>query len=439
LFVFFRGVVAPNSLRDCHPASKHKETAAMSYLDALETRPHSERLAALLARLPAQLTHAKTSSPAYANLLADIDCQRITSLAALATLPLTRKSALLAAQQASPPFGGFAAVLPGQAARLFASPGPLYEPQGHEADSWRMSRALYAAGFRRGDVVHNGFSYHFTPGGWMMDAGARALGCAVFPGGTGQTELQVQAMRDLGASGYTGTPSFLKLILEKADELGMALPRLNKALVSGEALPASLRSWFAGRGISVYQCYATADLGLIAYESAPGSGMVVDEGVLLELVSPGSGTPVADGEVGEVVVTSFNAAYPLIRFATGDLSATLPGPSPCGRSNVRIQGWLGRADQSTKVKGMFVHPEQVHAVAARHPVLGRVRLVIQQHNHLDCMTLHAEHPGPHDAQLADSIAASLRELTKLRGEVTLCPPGSLPNDGKIIADERSLA
>jgi phenylacetate-CoA ligase len=431
------GFVAKNSFRDCHPASNHKETATMPHLDALETRPHSERLAALLARLPAQLAHAKTCSPAYASLLADIDCQRITSLAALATLPLTRKSALLAAQQASPPFGGFAAVLPGQAARLFASPGPLYEPQGHEAYNTRMSRALYAAGFRPGDVVHNGFSYHFTPGGWMLDAGARALGCAVFPGGTGQTELQVQAMHHLGATGYTGTPSFLKLILGKADELGISLPQLNKALVSGEALPASLRSWFAGRGITVYQCYATADLGLIAYESAPGGGMVVDEGVMLELVSPGSATPVADGEVGEVVVTSFSAAYPLIRFATGDLSATLPGPSPCGRSNTRIQGWLGRADQSTKVKGMFVHPEQVHAVAARHPVLGRVRLVIQQHNHLDCMTLHAEHPGPHDATLADNIAASLRELTKLRGEVTLCPPGSLPNDGKIIADERS--
>ncbi|MDC7717719.1 AMP-binding protein [Vogesella sp. DC21W] len=411
----------------------------MPHLDALETRTHSDRLAALLARLPAQLAHAKTHSPAYARLLADIDCLRITSLAALATLPLTRKSALLAAQQASPPFGGFATQLTGQAARLFASPGPLYEPQGHEADSWRMSRALYAAGFRAGDVVHNGFSYHFTPGGWMMDAGARALGCAVFPGGTGQTELQVQAMRDLGASGYTGTPSFLKLILEKAEQLGVALPRLDKALVSGEALPASLRAWFAERGVTVFQCYATADLGLIAYESQPGAGMVVDEGVLLELVSPGSGQPVADGEVGEVVVTSFDRHYPLIRFATGDLSATLPGPSICGRSNVRIQGWLGRADQSAKVKGMFVHPEQVHAVAARHPQLGRVRLVIQQHEHQDRMTLHAECPAPHDAATSDSVAATLRELTKLRGEVCLCTPGSLPADGKIIADERSLA
>ncbi|MDC7711804.1 phenylacetate--CoA ligase family protein [Vogesella indigofera] len=411
----------------------------MPYLDALETRAPAARLAAQLAALPAQVAHAKAHSAAYAALLADIEPADITSLAALAGLPLTRKSALIAAQQAAPPFGGFAALAPGQAARLFASPGPIYEPQGHGDDFWRLSRALYAAGVRAGDLVHNAFAYHFTPGGFMLDAGARALGCAVFPAGPGQTELQVAALRDLGASTYTGTPSFLKLILEKADQLGVALPHLNKALVSGEALPASLRAWFAARGIAVLQCYATADLGLIAYETAPDQGMVIDEGVLLEIVRPGSGEPLPAGEIGEVVVTSFNRDYPLLRFATGDLSALIDTPSPCGRSNQRIRGWLGRADQSTKIKGMFVHPEQVHAVTQRHPAVRRARLVVTRHEQLDVMTLHAEVGDQHDSSLAANLAASLREVCKLRGEVVLCAPGSLPADGKVIADERSLA
>ena len=411
----------------------------MPYLDTLETRVPAARSAAQLAALPAQIAHAKTHSAAYAALLADIEPAAITSLAALAGLPLTRKSALIAAQQAAPPFGGFAALAPGQAARLFASPGPIYEPQGHGDDFWRLSRALYAAGVRAGDLVHNAFSYHFTPGGFMLDAGARALGCAVFPAGPGQTELQVAALRDLGASAYTGTPSFLKLILEKADQLGVALPHLNKALVSGEALPASLRAWFAARGISVLQCYATADLGLIAYETAPDQGMVIDEGVLLEIVRPGSGEPLPAGDIGEVVVTSFNRDYPLLRFATGDLSALIDTPSPCGRSNQRIRGWLGRADQSTKIKGMFVHPEQVHAVTQRHPAVQRARLVVTQHEQLDVMTLHAEVGDQHDSDLAANLAATLREVCKLRGEVVLCAPGSLPADGKVIADERSLA
>ncbi|MDC7704429.1 phenylacetate--CoA ligase family protein [Vogesella indigofera] len=411
----------------------------MPYLDALETRAPAARLAAQLAALPAQIAHAKAHSAAYTALLADIEPADITSLAALAGLPLTRKSALIAAQQAAPPFGGFAALAPGQAARLFASPGPIYEPQGHGDDFWRLSRALYAAGVRAGDLVHNAFSYHFTPGGFMLDAGARALGCAVFPAGPGQTELQVAALRDLGASVYTGTPSFLKLILEKADQLGVALPHLNKALVSGEALPASLRAWFAARGIAVLQCYATADLGLIAYETAPDQGMVIDEGVLLEIVRPGSGEPLPAGEIGEVVVTSFNRDYPLLRFATGDLSALIDTPSPCGRSNQRIRGWLGRADQSTKVKGMFVHPEQVYAVTQRHPAVQRARLVVTRHEQLDVMTLHAEVGDQHDSSLAANLAASLREVCKLRGEVVLCAPGSLPADGKVIADERSLA
>ena len=410
----------------------------MPYLDALETRPHAARLAAQLAALPAQIAHAKAHSPAYAALLAGIDPAAITSLAALARLPLTRKSALIAAQQAAPPFGGYAALAAGQAARLFASPGPIYEPQGHGDDFWRLSRALYAAGVRAGELVHNTFAYHFTPGGFMFDAGIRALGAAVFPAGTGQTEQQVAALRDLGAGTFTGTPSFLKLILEKADELGVALPHLTKALVSGEALPASLRAWFAARGITVRQCYATADLGLIAYETVPDQGLVIDEGVLLEIVRPGSGEPLPAGEIGEVVVTSFNRDYPLLRFATGDLSALIDTPSPCGSSNQRIRGWLGRADQSTKVKGMFVHPEQVHAVTQRHPTVQRARLVVTQEQHLDVMTLHAEVGDVHDASLAANLAASLREVCKLRGEVVLCTPGSLPADGKVIADERSL-
>lgn len=408
----------------------------MDYLDHLETRPHTERLAAQLAALPAQLAHAKAHSPAYAQLLAGVDPQHIDSLAALASLPVTRKSALIAAQQRQPPFGGFAALSPAHAAHLFASPGPIYEPEGARPDFWRLSRALYAAGFRAGDIVHNGFSYHFTPGGWMLDAGARALGCAVFPGGTGQTELQVAAMRDLGATAYTGTPSFLKLILEKADALGIALPHLSKALVSGEALPASLRQWFTQRGIAVFQCYATADLGLIAYESMAGQGMLIDEGILLEIVRPGSGIPVESGETGEVVVTSFNRDYPLIRFATGDLSAVINEPSPCGRSNQRIKGWLGRADQSTKIKGMFVHPEQVHAVSSRHAAVRRARLVVSQQHQLDVMTLHAEVSDLHDSTLAANLADSLRDVCKLKGEVRLVAIGSLPDDGKVIDDIR---
>ena len=408
----------------------------MDYLDHLETRPHTERLAAQLAALPAQLAHAKTHSPAYARLLAGVDPQQIDSLAALASLPVTRKSALIAAQQKQPPFGGFASLSPAHAARLFASPGPIYEPEGTCPDFWRLSRALYAAGFRTGDIVHNGFSYHFTPGGWMLDAGARALGCAVFPGGTGQTELQVAAMRDLGATAYTGTPSFLKLILEKADALEIPLPHLRKALVSGEALPASLRQWFSRRGIAVFQCYATADLGLIAYESLAGQGMVIDEGILLEIVRPGSGIPVESGETGEVVVTSFNRDYPLIRFATGDLSAVINEPSPCGRSNQRIKGWLGRADQSTKIKGMFVHPEQVHAVSQRHPLIQRARLVVSQQQQLDVMTLHVEVHDLHDNTLAANLADSLRDVCKLKGDVQLVAIGSLPDDGKVIDDIR---
>ena len=410
----------------------------MPHLDALETRPHADRLADQLTRLSAQLQWAHDSSPAYRALLAGIDLAAVNTLAALATLPVTRKSALIAEQAAQPPFGGYAALATGAAARVFASPGPIYEPQGLGDDFWRLSRALYAAGFRAGDVVHNTFSYHFTPGGFMLDSGARALGCAVFPAGVGQTEQQVMAMRDIGATAYTGTPSFLKIILEKADSMGVPLPALRKALVTGEALPASLRDWFTARGIAVRQCYATADLGLIAYETEPNAGLIMDEGILLEIVTPGSGDPVAEGAVGEVLVTSFNTAYPLVRFATGDLSAFAVGSSACGRTNRRIKGWMGRADQTAKIKGMFVHPEQLHALTRRYPALGRVRLVVERVNDLDVMTLLAE-SNHDDATLAALVGESLRELTKLKGSVTLVAPTSLPNDGKVIDDRRPIA
>lgn len=410
----------------------------MPHLDALETRPHADRLADQLTRLSAQLQWAHDSSPAYRALLAGIDLAAVNTLAALATLPVTRKSALIAEQAAQPPFGGYAALATGAAARVFASPGPIYEPQGLGDDFWRLSRALYAAGFRAGDVVHNTFSYHFTPGGFMLDSGARALGCAVFPAGVGQTEQQVMVMRDIGATAYTGTPSFLKIILEKADSMGVPLPALRKALVTGEALPASLRDWFTARGIAVRQCYATADLGLIAYETEPNAGLIIDEGILLEIVTPGSGDPVAEGAVGEVLVTSFNTAYPLVRFATGDLSAFAVGSSACGRTNRRIKGWMGRADQTAKIKGMFVHPEQLHALTRRYPALGRVRLVVERVNDLDVMTLLAE-SNHDDATLAALVGESLRELTKLKGSVTLVAPTSLPNDGKVIDDRRPIA
>ena len=410
----------------------------MPHLDALETRPHADRLADQLTRLSAQLQWAHDSSPAYRALLAGIDLAAVNTLAALATLPVTRKSALIAEQAAQPPFGGYAALATGAAARVFASPGPIYEPQGLGDDFWRLSRALYAAGFRAGDVVHNTFSYHFTPGGFMLDSGARALGCAVFPAGVGQTEQQVMAMRDIGATAYTGTPSFLKIILEKADSMGVPLPALRKALVTGEALPASLRDWFTARGIAVRQCYATADLGLIAYETEPNAGLIIDEGILLEIVTPGSGDPVAEGAVGEVLVTSFNTAYPLVRFATGDLSAFAVGSSACGRTNRRIKGWMGRADQTAKIKGMFVHPEQLHALTRRYPALGRVRLVVERVNDLDVMTLLAE-SNHDDATLAALVGESLRELTKLKGSVTLVAPTSLPNEGKVIDDRRPIA
>jgi phenylacetate-CoA ligase len=412
------------------------------HFDTLETRDPETRERALLAALPAQIAYAKANAPAYARLLEGIDPAAVTSRAALARLPVIRKSELVDLQTREPPFGGFAASGWGNAARgarlVFASPGPLYEPGDAMSDYWRLARALFAAGFRAGDLVHNCFSYHLTPGGAMLEGGAQALGCTVFRGGTGQTEQQVQAMAHLSPDGYVGTPSFLKIILDKAAEQNTALPSLKKALVSGEAFPASARDALAARGVAAYQVYATADVGTIAYESSAREGLIVDEGTLVEIVRPGTDDPVPEGEVGEVVVTQLdNADYPLLRFGTGDLSAVLPGTSLCGRTNLRIKGWLGRADQTTKVKGMFVHPSQIAQIVRRHPEILRARLVVDNAEGGDRMTLHAE-VADNASSNAEAIVASMRDVTKLRGEVAFYAPGTLANDGKIIEDQRKL-
>ena len=411
-----------------------------SFYDTLETRAPDAREAALLAALPGQVAHAQKASPAFAGILAGVDASAITSRAALAQLPVTRKHELLERQQAGRAtnvFGGFSALSFGAGMpRVFASPGTIYEPEGTRRDYWRMARAMYSAGFRPGELIHNSFSYHFVPAGSMMETGAHALGCTVFAGGTGQTEQQVQAMAELRPAGYIGTPSFLKLIVERAAEMGVALPTVTKALVSGEAFPPSLRDWFTERGIAGYQCYATADLGLIAYETAAREGLVLDEGVIVEIVRPGTGDPVPEGEVGELVVTTLNPDYPLVRFGTGDLSAVLPGTCPTGRTNRRIKGWMGRADQTTKVRGMFVHPGQVAAIARRFPQVLRARLVVSGEMANDQMLLQVETTETAEG-LARQLGDAIREVTKLRGEVQMVPPGSLPNDGRVIEDARS--
>ena len=408
----------------------------MNYYDSLETRSPVEREAWLMARLPQQVAHAKRKSAYWRRLLDGVAAESIDSRAALAALPLTRKSELSELQRAAPPFGGLTATPMTGLSRVFASPGPIYDPEGRGEDWWRFARVLFAAGFRAGDLVHNAFSYHFTPAGFMLEGAAQKLGCPVFPAGVGQTDMQVQAMADLRPAAYVGTPSFLRIILEKADELGADVSSLCKAVVSGEALPPTLRKLLNDRGVVVRQAYASADLGVIAYETPSEEGLVVEEDVLLEIVRPGTGDPVAEGEVGEVVVTSFNRDYPLLRFATGDLSALLPGISPCGRTNMRIKGWLGRADQTTKVKGMFVHPSQVAAVLARHGDVGRARLVVDNAGGQDRMVLHCEVASPSDA-LQAALVASIREVTKLRGEVAFLAPAALANDGKVIEDLRS--
>ncbi len=408
------------------------------HYDVLETRDPERREREQFAQLARQLAHAKERSPAFAKSLAGIDPGEITSRDALARLPVLRKSQLAELQKEARPFGGLAATRWGAVRRVFASPGPIYEPEGAASDYWRFARALYAAGFRAGDLVHNGFSYHFTPAGSMFETAAHALGCTVFPGGTGQTEQQVAAMADLRPTAYVGTPSFLRIILDRADELGVALSSITKALVSAEPFPTSLRDALAARGIGGFQAYGTADVGAIAYETSARDGLVVDEGALVEIVRPGTGDPVAPGEVGEVVVTPLaNVDYPLIRYGTGDLSATLAGASACGRTNMRIKGWLGRADQGTKVKGLFVHPAQVAAIVGRHPEVRRARLVVDNPGGADRMILHVEVSGVAPA-LAESIVESIRDVTKLRGEVTIRAVDELPNDGKVIDDLRRL-
>ena len=411
------------------------------FFDALETRDPAEREAALMAALPRQIAHAQVHSAALGEILAGVDAAAVTSRAALARLPVTRKSELLARQQASraagrDAFGGFAAVRYGAAMlRLYASPGPIYEPEGTARDYWRAARAMVAAGFRAGDLVHNAFSYHMTPGAFIMESGAHAVGCTVFPAGTGQTEQQLQAIADLKPQAYLGTPSFLRILVEKAAEAGSDIASLKKGLVGGEAFPPSLRDWFSERGLAVYQSYATADVGLIAYETSARQGLVLDEHCIVEIVRPGTGDPVAEGEVGEVVVTVFNPDYPLVRFGTGDLSAELPGQCPTGRTNTRIKGWLGRADQTTKIKGMFVHPGQVAEIVRRFPEVTRARLVVSGEMADDRMKLLIESAGAQG--LGERVAEAVRDVTKLRGEVEVVAPGSLPNDGKVIEDARS--
>ena len=408
------------------------------FYDSLETRPPEQREAELFTLLAGQIAHAQQKAPAVAELLAGVDAATMTRRSALEALPLLRKSELIERQQQQPVFGGLTTVANAALAQIFASPGPIFEPGARRPDFWRFGRALYAAGFRHGEIVHNCFSYHFTPAGMMFEAGAVALGCAVVPAGVGQTELQAQVMAHVRPQGYVGTPSFLKLILDKADELGIDLSCLGKALVSGEYLPPSLRETFAGRGIAVLQCYATADLGLIAYESPAREGMIVDEGIILEIVRPGTGDPLPDGEVGEVIVTTLSPEYPLIRFATGDLSAVLPGTSPCGRTNRRIKGWMGRADQTAKVRGMFVRPSQVAQVLSRHPEVLKGRLVIERVKDVDSMALHCEVANEVPEGLATSVVATLRQVCNLRGEVAFVPAGSLANDGKVIDDLRPV-
>jgi phenylacetate-CoA ligase len=404
------------------------------HYDALETRDPVVREREQFARLGEIVARAMTA-PGWAAHLEGIDPKSVTSRASLATLPVMRKSDLAALQKAHPPFGGLNTTSPGRVRRLLMSPGPIFEPEGEGADWWGAARALHAAGFRAGHIVHNSFAYHFTPGGFILESGAHALGCAVIPGGIGNTEQQLDAIAHYRPEGYVGTPDFLKILLDTAQSSGKDLSSIKRALVSGAALPASLRQGLGHRGVAVLQCYATAELGVIAYESDARDGMIVNETVIVEIVRPGTSDPMPEGEVGEVVVTSFNPDYPMIRLGTGDLSAVMPGVSPCGRTNARLRGWMGRADQTTKVKGMFVHPKQIAELASRHPELKRLRLVVGREAEQDSMTLLAESVAS-DAALESAIAANLQSITKLKGIVKLVAPGSLPNDGKIISDER---
>jgi phenylacetate-CoA ligase len=413
------------------------------HYDELETREPEAREGALMAALPRHIAHAKANAAGFARILRQIEPNDVKSRKSLARLPVTRKSDLAALQKELPPLGGLNATPLAKLAKLFVSPGPIYDPEGRSENWWRSARGLFAGGFRAGDLVINTFAYHFTPAGSMLESGALTLGCTVIPAGTGHSEIQVAAIHDLRVGGYVGTPSFLKLIVEKADELKSDISSLKKAQVGAEYLAPSLRKSMGERGIALTQMYGSADLGVIAYESVmPGGavneGMILEEALILEIVRPGTGDPVTDGEVGEVVITSFNRDYPLIRFGTGDLSAVLPGTSPCGRTNVRIKGWMGRADQSTKVRAMFVTPGQVAEVLRRHPEVRRARLVVEGEEGNDRMTLLYE--ADTGAQgLLEALVASMRDVTKLRAEVQLVAPGTLPNDGKVIEDKRKYS
>ncbi len=406
------------------------------HFDALETRPPEQREAELFAALPAQIAHAKGNAPFFATLFADINPRDIASRKALASLPVTRKSDLVELQKQQLPFGGLNAIAPGRLARLFVSPGPIYDAEGTGSDFWRTARVMYAAGFRAGDIVHNTFSYHLTPAGSMFETGAHALGCAVIPAGIGQTEMQVATISALKPNAYAGTPSFLKMLFEKADELSGDISSIRKAIVSGEAFLGPAREFIKARGVDAYQAYGSADLGMIAYESIAREGLILDENIIVEIVRPGTAEPVTDGEVGEVVVTTFNRDYPLIRFATGDLSAVLAGTSPCGRTNIRIKGWMGRADQTTKVRGMFVHPHQIAEIVKRHPAIHKARLTVSHVDSADAMLLSCETSAALDTE---AVKNSIRDVTKLRGDVVLVANGALANDGKVIEDCRSYS
>jgi len=407
------------------------------HFDALETRSADEREADLMAALPGQVAHAKQNAPFFAGLYKDIDPQAINSREALRQLPVIRKPDVQEAQNANPPFGGLNAVPVSEMAHVFMSPGPIFEPDSWNRDHWRYARCLYAAGFRPGDIVHNTLAYHLTPAGSLVETGCKAIGCAVFPGGVGNTEIQVDAIDRLKPTAYAGTPSFLRILLEKGDEMGKDTSSYRKASVGAEPLPPSLRQWFEDRGIVTTQGYGTADVGLIAYESIPVEGMILDEGLILEICRPGTGEPVEEGEVGEIVVTTFNATYPLIRYGTGDMTAVLPGVSPCGRTNTRIKGWMGRADQSAKVRGMFVHAKLVGEIVGRHPEIDKARIVITNPDNRDQMVLKAE-AASGDAALLDALKQSVQTVTKLRGEVEIVAPGSLPNDGIVVEDAREF-
>jgi phenylacetate-CoA ligase len=419
-----------------YEAEHDVEKLMPDHYDSLEIRVRTLRDSEEFATLPKIIAHAMLA-PGWAKHLAGIDAKHVNSREALAKLPVLRKSDIAALQKENPPFGGLNVTPPGKVRRLLMSPGPIFEPEGEGKDWYGAARALFAAGFRPGDIVHTSFAYHLTPGGFILESGAHALGCAVIPGGVGNTEQQLEAIAHYKPSGYVGTPDFLKILLDTAAKTGKDASFIKRALVGGAALPASLREELRERGVAVLQCYATAELGVIAYESEAKEGMIVNECLLVEIVRPGTGDPVADSEVGEVVVTTFNHDYPMIRLATGDLSALLPGRSPCGRTNMRIKGWMGRADQTAKVKGMFVHPKQIAEVAARHPELGRLRLVVGREAEQDTMMLMAECAAP-AAALEGAVAATLQSVTKLKGAVKLTAPGTLPNDGKVIADERPV-